>query len=491
MRKVTLLIGALALVLGISQCNKQDSPLQNGGKQHIVLTTGNDGSKVAVATPTSVLNFTWEKGDVITVSGGASGTLHLTSDPGYSTATFEGDVEDVTGQPLVFSVGDKPIDETYLEQDGTIDGLKDILYFEATKDYVESGNYGNVELPLTFAVLNIDLSGFASSKSEGAIVTFSEKDTRGEPIASVTGVNASSTAVLVALPTDASPQEKVYELSNGAKVDYMTCTLNPDVYYSGNGEGSPIQPDPKPIEPELPDGKLSGLFSVSDNLKVYFSNGNLYYDGSFWKFESNQYDYRTYAGMNSCINGEIKTDGTPTGNWGLFGWSTTNTKNPYGMTISQEPSDYSGTFVDWGNNTISNVASPTKPWRTLSEGEWYYLFNTRKVKGSSGKGYTWNWATVNNINGIIIYCDGYTNATPDTDSDGIPDGCAFLPAAGERGFSNGVKIYQVGSEGYYWASTCSNASNIYNLKFYNTNLNAWNKQGPWEGLSVRLVTDAN
>jgi len=62
-------------------------------------------------------------------------------------------------------------------------------------------------------------------------------------------------------------------------------------------------------------------FSVSDTKRVRFTKGNLYWDGSKWQMENNQYDYRTREGKNACINGVISTDGTPAGHVGLLYWA--------------------------------------------------------------------------------------------------------------------------------------------------------------------------
>ena len=93
--------------------------------------------------------------------------------------------------------------------------------------------------------------------------------------------------------------------------------------------------------------------------------------------------------------------------------------------------------------------SHQKSWRTLNEAEWYYLVNTRQVKGETGYGKTCMWAELENgVDGLIIFVDNYTGAT--TGLDAIPDGAVFLPAAGNRG---GTDVDGVGSYGCYWSST--------------------------------------
>ena len=69
MKKLSLMIAALALVLGLSQCKKQEKPVAIGEKQHIVLNAGNgnDGSKVSADFVTEALNLTWDGNETITV----------------------------------------------------------------------------------------------------------------------------------------------------------------------------------------------------------------------------------------------------------------------------------------------------------------------------------------------------------------------------------------------------------------------------------------
>ena len=84
MKKVTILLSVFALVMGLSQCRKPSFSALNGGEtQHVVLSAnnGNDGSKVSVSLG-ETMDLKWEKGDVITVSGGLEGTLTLVSGDG-------------------------------------------------------------------------------------------------------------------------------------------------------------------------------------------------------------------------------------------------------------------------------------------------------------------------------------------------------------------------------------------------------------------------
>ena len=222
-----------------------------------------------------------------------------------------------------------------------------------------------------------------------------------------------------------------------------------------------------------------GVFSVSADKQVTFSKGNLQYTQSTntWSFAEKQYDY---IGTDNVTGGDVTSDPT----WGdskegtaladkidLFCWSTNATN--FGVSTSEDNSDYSGSFVDWGRNKIGNDAPDT--WRTLTEDEWEYLLDTRP-NASSLKGV----AQVNGVNGLILLPDNWTCPAGVTFKSGFHSnygvdyyaayqtftaaewskleaaGAVFLPAAGNRHGSN-VGIVQ--HDGIYWSATEYNNSN--------------------------------
>ena len=237
-------------------------------------------------------------------------------------------------------------------------------------------------------------------------------------------------------------------------------------------------------KPGLP--VVNGKFSVSDTKQVYFSKGNLKYNGSAWSFFDNQYDYLTTH------------DGT---NWDKFGWSTSATT--YGMNTSTE-NIYSGDFVDWG-------ATMGTGWFTLTSDEWTYLFNTRSastVNGTANGRYA--KAKVNDVQGMILFPDTYThpdgvtapkgvNATDNTGWNGNnyssadwtemeSAGCVFLPAAGYREGSTLVNA-DTNASGNYWSATHHSTADYasYNVSFTTGTLNTAGASRRKYGCSVRLV----
>ena len=224
---------------------------------------------------------------------------------------------------------------------------------------------------------------------------------------------------------------------------------------------------------------IHGKFTVAEGKQVYFSKGNLQatYNGSSysWGFAPKQYDF-IGAGNEAIAN---PVEGMTLD---LFGWSTG--ANDYGISTSRERDDYKGDFIDWGKALGSNV------WRTLTADEWEYLVGTRTVQEGTGYGHTCTWATINEVEGLVIFCDDYDGFTDDLDR--IPDGCVFLPAASRR---LGTE-YTAEGYVYYWSASPSSSSQAKNLYFEEVKepQESYSYMGMSTrnfGYSVRLVTDCN
>ena len=264
-----------------------------------------------------------------------------------------------------------------------------------------------------------------------------------------------------------------------------------------------------------------GAFSVSDNLKVIFSSGNLQWSATnggntatthavagngtaagTWRFAPHQWD--TIGANNRNISS------TYTGWIDLFGCGTSGYDNKYPYMTSTAGTDYgngnnniSGTNYDWGvYNAIYNPKTQTTDapgtWRTLAREEWGYLIYERQAAIRYAK------ATVCGIVGLIIVPDNWSNTyyllTNVNTSDaaytsniiGATDwanmeavGCVFLPAAGDR---SGTSLYDVGSRGYYWSTAFYGSYDAFYLHFGSSFLasNSFNRSS---GRSVRLVRE--
>jgi len=270
----------------------------------------------------------------------------------------------------------------------------------------------------------------------------------------------------------------------------------------------------QPVEPQkpAPEGAVDGLFSISENKQVYFSQGNLQYQPSSntWQFARNQYDIierNDYLQIDENYDGWIDAFawGTSGNNHGAVcyqPWS--NSENDfdffaYGDSVANLY-DHTGQ-ADWGYNRILNGGNQTGQWRTLTKDEWEYIFDKR----STTSGARFAHAVVNSAFGIILFPDDWdsavypfvevnkkkifspftTNVISETDWNALhyQYGLVLLP------------IYQRGCA--YWSSNYNNENDEYGLNcafeistlpgsiFVGTNEYRHNK------CYVRLVQDAD
>ena len=227
MRKISLLIAALALVLGLSQCKKQEEPVASGEKQHIVLNASFGGGNSKIAdNGTGGLKWTDEDGhkDIIKVYNSSEteiGTLECTD---AAKGTFEGEITASEDQ-ITFTFGTKP--DIYTNQTGD---LEDAIYLESAKiDYRADGNYGEVKMNMPHAVLKLDLSALGTDG--GTMVTISNAS---GTVATVTGVTIANKVYYVAMPAAAST---TYTFSSDQGSFEKTWTLVANAFYTAAGVG--------------------------------------------------------------------------------------------------------------------------------------------------------------------------------------------------------------------------------------------------------------
>ena len=149
----------------------------------------------------------------------------------------------------------------------------------------------------------------------------------------------------------------------------------------------------------VPTGAVNGQFSVSDTKKVYFSQGNLQYVGT-WQFAEHQWER---------FGADQRDDHRD-----LLGWGTKSNPN----NVSGKDSDYS--WSEWGENTITNG---TTGYRTLTAEEWGYLL---RREGKSAL------ATVNGVHGIVFLPDSWS----------LPGGCSFTAGDGSGWTTNTYTVWQ-------------------------------------------------
>ena len=287
-----------------------------------------------------------------------------------------------------------------------------------------------------------------------------------------------------------------------------------------------ISTSPYTYEP-APQGAISGKFSVSSTKQVYFSQGNLQYQAStsIWRFAENQWDYVGDATNGNVYFGEVKSNNASISSsytgwidlfgWGTSGWNCENTcyqpwdsNNSYGKYGPPGEYNLTGSYAnsDWGYyNAISNGGNQSHQWRTLTQSEWNYVFNTR----STTSGIRYAKAQVNNVSGVILLPDNWSSSYFSLSNTNSKDanfssnvissstwansleahGAVFLPAAGYRDVTS---VNNVGGYGTYWsASWRYNNCNAYYVHFDDGNLSPDTWASRHYGRSVRLVKDAN
>jgi hypothetical protein len=298
----------------------------------------------------------------------------------------------------------------------------------------------------------------------------------------------------------------------------------------GVAYGEEVEFVPDDMSTPWPEGTLPGVFSVSPDRRVRFSQGNLqfYPDENLWRFAERQWDF--VGGqvedpeIGSVIIGTVYANGAKCNNdktwkyyegWmDLFGWGTSGWNNgneyyhPYDFAAcpyhcaSYGPAgnyDLTGDYVesDWGvHNTISNGGS--RQWYTPSSEELVYLISERETPS----GMRFAKAVVAGVSGMILLPDDwdastyYLNAVNEhsyfvfnkiTGRDWLevlePAGAVFLPAAGERyqvPLSNDIiydnMLYNSGTypgNGSYWTTTQSGVCIAYALVISNYELGGW------------------
>ena len=227
----------------------------------------------------------------------------------------------------------------------------------------------------------------------------------------------------------------------------------------------------------LPEGALFGMFTVNESgKKVRFSQGNLYYDGSKFCFEDNQYFIASNWDESHVSN---------------FYWSETASA-AYAKYYNNEGETSDVLFTNATETTANanfTVNGQTGMWRTLSQAEWEYLFTHHSYK----------YMKVNGKWGIVVAPDGFSGEISDAD---VADwtaaedaGFVFLPNTGYRNL--GSYIDETDISCIYWTSTAhvSKPTDAYRMFFQ------W--KGTWLdenihesghrewAVGIRLVTDCD
>lgn len=532
MKRLGMLLMACAIVLGMSQCKKEETPSVNNEKIHITFTAscGQDGAKTDFYPGSG---FSWPSGvmEYVNVGGSSSGYLGQLSGDGTAdnnhakTRAFSGEITaPQNGETLYFfylGKGDHAgaTSINFADQTGNLTDVtnKHIAIGHCT--YHEGDDSFGATLNMVMSIACFNTSAFVDGSNNPETVYLSGDDIYSSAAidyrtGEITGITKNyictgkaSEACYVALIPDndatnnlGSTQINFVSKSHAGSI-YFDGIIAPREFYAHTvGEPGLEVEITSPGSGSDP-GYEPHVFSVSSTKRVQFSKGNLQYNNGTWSFAENQYTYLGSWSNNGAID------------W--FGWGTwTGSNNPYNL--SQTLADYTFNASDF-QGSISGYTDYT--WYTLSKDEWMYLLNTgvsfnqsyRSVTVNNEKKVPCGHAVVMGVKGIVILPDDwdgsvdlnftygksnwanvYTEETTVKWSDMENAGVVFLPAAGNRkkdGSPQGI-----GTIGSYWSSTVKTANSAafylnFSVGTSSYVLNAGANSANYFGNSVRLVRE--
>ena len=513
MKRLSTIIMALALVLGMSQCKKQETPTNgNGGeKVYVTLNVSNgeslnvnvndNGGRHAVAPNLGVIQF--RNGDVLYVGHDGKYIGQLT----YTDGAFDGELEPPTGNDFLhfyFLGGKAP--ETEIEA-GTTESfniniadqsqnLPVLCYGHSSQPYTGSGVNYTAVLEYKCALVRFKLN-----KETDYICTLSNMLTE----ATIDFANKAIT------PTATTDTIDLYREEGNTGVRWAILLPGTNLSADGNVSGAPsgtlnanqfinsgitlknpVFAAPNPANAVKTSGDVLTQFSVSSTQKVYFSKANLKCnaanpDQPVWGFHEYQYDECPGFGTINSTSG-TGTSGihiTSSNEMDRFSWGF-HSSTP----VSEEDWVDGSRNLNWNDGTDWGCALKGTAygdhWRTLTAAEWEYLLSRNQTY--SFLRVTWmhypvpHFTATARVNGIIIAPDDYNGGPASSYSEWnkagkihnftgnasaamnlvnelLNDGCVFLPALGYREGSyyyqynyhyNNSGWYMVGN---YWTAT--------------------------------------
>lgn len=435
MKRLSTIIMALALVLGMSQCKKQETPTTGNTTPtnpgvHITVNVGdqdgkdNNGEKHNIAPQYGL--FAFSSGDKLYVGHNGEYVGTLTFANGFFDGTIYPDAS-VTDQPLHFYfVGNAAVTGTPVAEQTTSlsiniadqsENLPVLSYGASTKPFTGTGTTYSTTLRNQCALVRFDL------QNEGDYeVTLSGVPTQATVDFANNAItpNTSTTGDITLYGEEGNTAIRWAILLPGTNLGDKIGEDEGDLTWNGEGETIPVMANntyinsglginnPLPV-PDPPAAayavKTSGgtltQFSVSANKKVYFSRGNLkasfsgnsYADG--WSFHNTQFDeidgpfevnglgqiqpyhQQSDTDCNNPVNenGLIFSSGKSSGDrftWGYFD-KIKLTTSEY-LNVNENLTKTAAVAKDWG--CVFTESSPEGGnWRTLSADEWIYLFN--------------------------------------------------------------------------------------------------------------------
>ena len=516
MKRLSTIIMALALVLGMSQCKKQETPTNgdSGEMVHITLNVNDseslavnvndNGGRHAVAPNLGVVQFT--DGDKLYVgnNGHYVGYLQYVVDnngrrfDGYidgnacSTSDFLhfyflGGKEPATA-PTAGTTTDFTINIADQSQN-----LPVLCYGASTQKYTTGGSNYSAVLEYKCALVKFNLN-----KETNYICTLSNMLTEATIDFANKAITPTATTGSIDLYREEGntgvrwaillPGTNLSADGNVSGQGVPSGTLNANQFInSGITLTNPVFAAPDAQYAVKTSGGVLKQFSVSSTQKVYFSRANLMCnaanpDQPVWGFHENQIDECPGFGAinNTSGTGTTGIHITSSNEMDRFSWGF-HTPTP----VSEEDWVDGSRNLNWNDGTDWGCAlrgtAYGNYWRTLTAAEWQYLLSSR-----SGKRFlkvAWKQlvpgttSTLKPAAGIIIAPDGYNGGSTSSWSEWnnaaktkattvtvvnelLNAGCVFLPALGYR---EGSYYYEYNyhytsadgtyMKGNYWTAT--------------------------------------
>ena len=509
MKKLSTIIMALALVLGMSQCKKQETPTTGNTTPiypgvDITVKVGDNEGKAENGEKHNIAPeyglFAFSNDDVLYVGHNGQYVGSLTFNNGFFSGTIYPN-QNVTDQPLHFYfVGNAAVTGTPVENETTSlsisiadqsENLPVLSYGASTKPFTGANATYSTTLKNKCALVKFILDNpteetvilsnvptvatvnFANPTSETAIAATDLTDLHDMTLRSDANWNNNLRWVILLPGTDLSNCGVTWQGEGDMPA------MENNTYVNANLQLN----NPAPV-PDAPDAQYAvktsddvlTTFSVSGDKEVYFSKANLRYNESsgVWSFHDNQID-----GCIGWVTGSYPQgyNVSPNGSemdrfcWG-FQYPTTTGESDY-VDGSRNLNRTDGT--DWG---CALTGEGNNNWRTLTAAEWNYLLNNanrgskRFMKVSTGMLSITDPNTNTTYDGLFIsglfiapdnfdpsqysFTSSFANKSWNNTTCqglGIADantllaaGCVFLPALGYRD-ENGYQDYYPYSSG--------------------------------------------
>ena len=415
MKRLSTIIMALALVLGMSQCKKQETPTTGNTTPtnpgvHITVNVGdqdgkdgkdNNGEKHNIAPQYGLFSFS--SGDKLYVGHNGEYVGTLTFANGFFDGTIYPDAS-VTDQPLHFYfVGNAEVTGTPVENETTSlsisiadqsTNLPVLSYGASTKSFTGTGTTYSTKLRNQCALVRFDLENQGDYEvTLSGVPTQATVDFANNAITP----NTSTTGDITLYGEEGNTAIRWAILLPGTNLGDKIGEDEGDLIWNEEGElpvmgnntyinsGLSIN-NPLPL-PDAPDaqyavkksnGDLSQFTVNANGKKVYFSKANLRFVGfnnntGSWSFHENQVD-ASYAPDYGDNNIDIPSDESTNDRfaWGLYGNHGMYEDDFPEITTNLSKADGN----DWGC-AFSETSPEGDNWRTLTIDEWNYLFNGR------------------------------------------------------------------------------------------------------------------